>query len=119
MEEVLKNTRRENLLLLLQGFPIEKDFAALAGLEPSYLSRIKKTQPIGGKVARQIEHAAGKPYLWLDTPADKHSNVETVDGLKVAEPVARYQSKALLSELIEIVSNLPEAKQRALLEILK
>lgn len=117
MEEVLRNTRRENLLLLLQGFPIEKEFAAIAGLEPSYLSRIKGSQPIGGKVARQIEHAAGKPYLWLDTPAALHPAMAHETVLK--QPQAEYKGSECMNELIALIREMPEEKRIALLKFLE
>lgn len=79
MDEVIKENRRNKLLLLLADFPREKEFAALIGVEPSYLSRIKGKQAIGGDVARRIERAMKKPSLWMDS------------SMNVMEDAAEYQ----------------------------
>lgn len=70
MDEGLKRVRREKLLLLLQDFQKEKEFAARVGIEPSYLSRIKGKQGIGDGMARMIETAFNKPSGWMDIPAE-------------------------------------------------
>ena len=84
-------TRRQNALALFQvyaekalvaGAPpkgLEQSFAATLKISPSMWSQIKSSQPIGDKLARQIEQHHGKPTRWLDqareddsvTPAEK------------------------------------------------
>lgn len=70
--------RRNRLLVLLQSFVqeqaaigmppkgLEQAFAAKLQISPSLLSQIKKSRPIGDKLARQVETACGKPAQWLD-----------------------------------------------------
>jgi len=71
-------TRRHNLHALYQAFAqerlqqdptaqgLEAAFAARIEVSPSTWSMIKKSRPIGDKLARQIESHAGKPAGWLD-----------------------------------------------------
>ncbi|WP_234265080.1 hypothetical protein [Hydrogenophaga sp. NFH-34] len=73
-------TRRARLHVLLQehvqsqvaqGVPpkgLEQAFAAVLQVSPSLLSQIKKSRPIGDKLARQIEAACHVPIGWLDQP---------------------------------------------------
>lgn len=120
MDELIKNVRKENLLLLLSGFKgREKEFAQRVDLEPSYLSRIKGSQPIGGKVARQIEHAMGKPYLWLDREHGAEELAIENKGSVLRQNVADYHVDSLLDELIKLIKEMPESKKVALLELLK
>lgn len=70
--------RRAQLLLLLQAFVreqvvvgvppkgLEQAFAEHLQISPSLLSQIKKSRPIGDKLARQIESACAKSPGWLD-----------------------------------------------------
>lgn len=70
--------RRKRLLQLLQlfvqeqaalGVPpkgLEQSFAAVLQISPSLLSQIKKSRPIGDKLARQIERMCAEPAGWLD-----------------------------------------------------
>lgn len=72
--------RRQQLLTLLadfvqeqvsQGHPpkgLEQAFAAQLQISPSLLSQVKKSRPIGDKLARQIEAGCEKPHGWLDQP---------------------------------------------------
>ena len=71
-------TRRRNVLALFQAFAekalaaggspkgLEQTFAATLQISPSMWSQIKSARPIGDKLARQIEHLAGRPRGWLD-----------------------------------------------------
>jgi hypothetical protein len=71
-------TRRRNALALFQEFlsaavtegappkGLEQSFAAAMQISPSMWSQIKSARPIGDKLARQLEHRAGKPPGWLD-----------------------------------------------------
>ena len=71
-------TRRQNALSLFQAFAekalaggappkgLEQAFAASLQISPSLWSQIKSARPIGDKLARQIEHLAGRPRGWLD-----------------------------------------------------
>lgn len=80
-EHIKLNTtviRRKRLQLLLQAFfqeqtaqgmppkGLEQAFAAKLLISPSLLSQIKKSRPIGDKLARQIERMCGEPSGWLD-----------------------------------------------------
>lgn len=70
--------RRQNALSLFQSFAakalaagsppkgLEQAFAASLQISPSLWSQIKSSRPIGDKLARQIEHLAGRPHGWLD-----------------------------------------------------
>ena len=70
--------RRRNALSLFQSFAekslarglppkgLEQSFAASLQISPSLWSQIKSARPIGDKLARQIEHLAGRPRGWLD-----------------------------------------------------
>lgn len=70
--------RRKRLLQLLQSFVqeqaalgvppkgLEQAFAAKLQISPSLLSQIKKSRPIGDKLARQIESMSGELSGWLD-----------------------------------------------------
>jgi hypothetical protein len=70
MNKKIEAIRRDNMLLLLQGFfRQERIFAEKIGIEPSYLSRIKGDQPIGDGIARRIEIEFGKPSGWMDIPS--------------------------------------------------
>lgn len=70
MNKKIEAIRRDNMLLLLQGFfRQERLFAEKIGIEPSYLSRIKGDQPIGDGIARRIEIEFGKPSGWMDIPS--------------------------------------------------
>lgn len=71
-------TRRDNALALFQAYAeralaageppkgLEQSFAAALQISPSMWSQIKSSRPIGDRLARQIEHACGKPAGWLD-----------------------------------------------------
>jgi hypothetical protein len=75
-------TRRRNALALFQEFMsaaaaegaapkgLEQSFAAAMQISPSMWSQIKSARPIGDKLARQLEHCAGKPSGWLDEVHD-------------------------------------------------
>jgi len=75
-------TRRRNALVLFQQFMsaaltegaapkgLEQSFAAAMQISPSMWSQIKASRPIGDKLARQLEHRAGKPAGWLDKVHD-------------------------------------------------
>jgi hypothetical protein len=75
-------TRRRNALALFQEFMsaaaaegaapkgLEQSFAAAMHISPSMWSQIKSARPIGDKLARQLEHRAGKPSGWLDEVHD-------------------------------------------------
>lgn len=70
--------RRRQLLQLLSEFVqeqaargqppkgLEQAFAAKLQISPSLLSQIKKSRPIGDKLARQIEVACRRTTGWLD-----------------------------------------------------
>lgn len=70
--------RRKRLLQLLQSFVqdqaalgvppkgLEQAFAAKLQISPSLLSQIKKSRPIGDKLARQIERMCGEASGELD-----------------------------------------------------
>lgn len=70
--------RRQNALGLFQDYAekalargaspkgLEQAFAATLQISPSMWSQIKSSRPIGDKLARQIEAAAGKAAGWLD-----------------------------------------------------
>jgi hypothetical protein len=49
---------------------LEQSFAAAMHISPSMWSQIKSARPIGDKLARQLEHRAGKPSGWLDEVHD-------------------------------------------------
>lgn len=87
----LAQTRRRNALALFQDFAeralaagappkgLEQAFAAQMEISPSMWSQLKRSRPIGDKLARQFEHHAGQPPGWLDalrepatpTPAER------------------------------------------------
>lgn len=81
--------RRRSLLLLLREFAddclargeplvgMEAKFAESVGVHRTMLSKIKTSRPIGDKLARQIEHARGKPAGWLDL---EHDGAAALDG---------------------------------------
>lgn len=94
MDEALRMVRREKLLLLLQDFPKEKEFAARVGIEPSYLSRIKGKQGIGDGMARMIETAFNKPSGWLDIPTEIHQ----VNAKYQAPPLEQNEEEKILLE---------------------
>ncbi len=70
--------RRQNVVALFQDYAeralakgappkgLEQSFAASLQISPSMWSQIKSSRPIGDKLARQIEVAAGRPPGWLD-----------------------------------------------------
>ncbi len=70
--------RRQNVVALFQDYAeralakgsppkgMEQSFAASLQISPSMWSQIKSSRPIGDKLARQIEVAAGRPLGWLD-----------------------------------------------------
>jgi hypothetical protein len=71
-------SRRRNALALFQEFAeaqiaqgaapkgLEQAFASAMEISPSMWSQVKSARPIGDKLARQLEHHAGKPPGWLD-----------------------------------------------------
>jgi hypothetical protein len=73
-------SRRHNAVALFQEYAeralaagvapkgLEQAFAATLQVSPSMWSQIKSSRPIGDKLARQIEVAAGRPPGWLDEP---------------------------------------------------
>ncbi len=87
----LSQTRRRNALALFQAYAeralaagappkgLEQAFAAQMAISPSMWSQIKGSRSIGDKLARQLEHHAGRPPGWLDearepatpTPAER------------------------------------------------
>lgn len=70
--------RRRNVLALFQSYAeaalargeapkgLDQRYAAALQISPSMWSQIKSARPIGDKLARQIEHLAGRPEGWLD-----------------------------------------------------
>lgn len=72
--------RRHNLLSLLQHYVseqvaagaapkgLEQGFAQHIQISPSMLSQIKRSRPIGDKLARQIESHTDCELGWLDVP---------------------------------------------------
>ncbi|MDD4926925.1 MAG: hypothetical protein PHF58_10535 [Methylotenera sp.] len=123
MDEVIKRNRRNKLLLLLDEFPREKEFASIIGVEPSYLSRIKGNQAIGGDIARRIERAMNKPSLWMDDPigAMEESGVyqlEIIDKLSEEERVLIenfrilcHGQQAAMTTVISALAQLAENKK--------
>lgn len=78
-EPTLADTRRGNLLMLLQEFQtqaiaqgrssvgLNAEFARQLEIKPAQLSQLKTPAfAIGDKLARQIEHHTGKAAGWLD-----------------------------------------------------
>lgn len=78
MTDNISTARRRNAAALFQEFlqaevaagkpakGLEQAFAERMQISPSLWSQVKKSRPIGDKLARQIEHHAGKPEGWLD-----------------------------------------------------
>lgn len=75
-------TRRRNVRLIFQDYAesqlsagaspngLEQSFARMIQVSPSMWSQIKKSRPIGDKIARQIEGLSGKSSGWLDQDRD-------------------------------------------------
>ena len=85
---------------------LDQSFAAWLEISPSMWSQIKSSRPIGDKLARQIEHHAGKPEGWLDEP---HEGVQVAGAAeeKMLEAASTYWRTANAAE------------KRALLKLLR
>ena len=95
-------TRRGNVLALFQTHleqaiaggaapkGLEQQFAAQLAISPSMWSQIKSSRPIGDKLARQIEHHAGKPEGWLDQ-ANAVPGVSAAEQAFLDEALAAYR----------------------------
>lgn len=74
----LTTVRRRNLLALFQAnaesalargeLPkgMDQRFAAVLQISPSMWSQLKRSRPLGDKLARQIERLTDRPEGWLD-----------------------------------------------------
>ena len=85
---------------------LDQSFAAWLEISPSMWSQIKSSRPIGDKLARQIEHHAGKPEGWLD---EQHEGARVADAAeeKMLETASSYWRTANAAE------------KRALLKLLR
>ena len=112
--------RRQNALALFQAFAakaldegsppkgLEQAFAATLQISPSLWSQIKSARPIGDKLARQIEHLAGRPRGWLDDarePAVPSSAEKSFLELALAawRASSRADRKALRERLVAAI----------------
>lgn len=66
----ISEIRRRNLLLLLERYHQDKDFAAQVKIPTTYLSKLKSGRPgdkkMGNAKARQIEEHLKLPFGWMD-----------------------------------------------------
>lgn len=69
----IADIRRQNMLLLLQGYKTQAEFANLVGTDPAYISQLKKgikktgeRVAMGDDLARNIENALDLPYGVMD-----------------------------------------------------
>jgi hypothetical protein len=95
--------RRHNALALFQQYAekslaagaapkgLEQSFAAALQISPSLWSQIKSARPIGDKLARQIEAAAGRPCGWLDE-ARKNASPTPAEAAFVELALAAYRA---------------------------
>lgn len=67
----ISEIRRRNLLLLLERYNQDKDFAAQVKIPTTYLSKLKSPREgdkkMGNAKARQIEEHLKLPFGWMDT----------------------------------------------------
>jgi hypothetical protein len=110
-------TRRRNALALFQEFMaaaaaqgtapkgLEQGFAAAMQVSPSMWSQIKSSRPIGDKLARQLEHRAGKPGGWLDEVHDSAAVPDAAEErfLELARAAWRVQNAKGKRELARLL----------------
>lgn len=117
-------TRRQNALALFQEYAekalasgaspkgLEQSFAAALQVSPSMWSQIKSSRPIGDKLARQIEHACGRPAGWLDA-ARKTAGPSAAEAAFLELALAAWRAtdstgrKALREHLKRLVQEAP------------
>lgn len=87
--------RRENMLVLIDGFKTQAKFADAISTPASYISQLKKgvktsgaRVTMGNDIARQIETALNLPYGWMDvqhnsSPAQMNNNTYNNHGNQV------------------------------------
>lgn len=109
-------TRRRNALALFQEFAeaqiaqgaapkgLEQSFAAAMEISPSMWSQLKSSRPIGDKLARQLDHHAGKPPGWLDevhgAPVPEPAEERFLEAARVAWRARNAQGKRELMRWI-------------------
>lgn len=98
----ISEIRRRNLLLLLERYEQDKDFAAQVGIGTTYLSRLKRPgeREMGGPIARRIEERLKLPYGWMDAlHADDGEPVEP-SGPPLKVPVLAADEVRLARKLV-------------------
>lgn len=63
-----KEIRHQNLLLLLERYRTQKEFAEALGVSAQRLGHLINGKPLGDATARQIEQLHGLPPGWMDVP---------------------------------------------------
>ena len=72
--KTVKETRRDHLRRLIQGYPSQRQFAEALGMAPSQISHIVTgLREVGDQVARRIETELSLREGFLDTPLDDES----------------------------------------------
>lgn len=67
----VKETRREHLRRLVEGYPSQRQFAEALGLSAAHVSQmLTGVREVGEQVARRIETALGLAEGFLDTALD-------------------------------------------------
>lgn len=63
-----KEIRHQNLLLLLERYRTQKEFAEALGVSTQRIGHLINGKPLGDATARQIEQLHDLPPGWLDVP---------------------------------------------------
>jgi hypothetical protein len=93
-----------------KAFGLEAAFARQLEVSPAQLSQMRKSAPIGEKLARQIEHHCGKPRGWLDedrgeaqmpTPAEEHFVALARAAWRAANAKRKRDLRRLLQEVVD------------------
>jgi hypothetical protein len=109
-EAALTARRRARLITIIEDIGSQVLAVEKLGKPQSLLSRLaldpsnRNSKPIGEALAREIEHAAGKPFGWLDE--DRERKITTND----------LSQDAWGKELLELWPKLSESDHRALCE---
>ena len=114
-------TRRRNAAALFQEFlqaeiaagrpakGLEQAFAERLQISPSLWSQVKKSRPIGDKLARQVEHHAGKPEGWLDEAHEENAMPDPAEErfIELARKTWRCANAKQKRELARMLKALP------------
>ena len=120
--EPVSETRRTNMLLLIDEIGSIKDFSERCNTNANYISQIKtrhKNRSLGTRLARKIEKALKKPIGWMDVPHPKSANIfeEEAQTYSAVTPTDTKKTNKKEEKLLEIFRELDPDDQTRLHEV--